>query len=436
MKSEIDRLPTAVQDGASISTLLYTLSTAAHSLGNYAESYSSLSKANAIVRRKMPSTFLPDMRSKMTIMNDVWYNMMLEGGYSGVLRGHNNISPLFIVGLPHSGMEALERILAMSPTIFGLNTRDSYYKTIEDRVDYRFRDSLVGPLLDSLQNEIMALLQHADADSGSQTAVDTAAMSAKLSEIRTTIRGNMQQVVSFVLGIGGSVDRSHLIPGVQYMLDTELSNFLYIGLLANIFPDAAFVHIAREDPMDTLWDIYRQRGGPRSGPTAHFSSGYTSTTRNWSLDWADIVDYYTVYQDAMSYWQQKLPPGRLITVTYESLVPNLSLAYAESVCMTKDQGGNGVSWTKSRVNKAAAQSLFRALNVEISEPLFREHIIDSCVDTGSDDKTNTDEKLFGDTDHWYYPFPIGALLDAPGSWKKYAQFIPEEVIQSIPSAKR
>lgn len=88
-----------------------------------------------------------------------------------------------------------------------------------------------------------------------------------------------------------------------YFTDKSLNNFLYVGLIRMMLPDARIVHVRRH-PLATVLGIYRQR----------FTQGL-----GYSADLDHIVRYYRAYSRLMEHWRNTIPEA-YIEVRYESLV--------------------------------------------------------------------------------------------------------------------
>jgi hypothetical protein len=93
-------------------------------------------------------------------------------------------------------------------------------------------------------------------------------------------------------------------PLAKRITDKMLSNFLLLGLVSRVFPNATLIH-CRRHPIDTALSIF----------TTNFESnlGYTS-------DRGDLVFYFRQYQRLMAHWREVLPPDRFVEVDYETLV--------------------------------------------------------------------------------------------------------------------
>lgn len=91
--------------------------------------------------------------------------------------------------------------------------------------------------------------------------------------------------------------------GAQYFIDKTPHNFLHIGLILSILPNAKIID-ARRDPMACGFSIYKQQ----------FARGH-----RFSNDLNDIGLYYQEYLSLMDHWHQVLP-NKILTVNYESVV--------------------------------------------------------------------------------------------------------------------
>jgi tetratricopeptide (TPR) repeat protein len=84
--------------------------------------------------------------------------------------------------------------------------------------------------------------------------------------------------------------------------DKALDNFLRLGLIHRILPNATLIH-CRRHPVDTALSIFT-----------------TNLDCDYAADRGDLVFFFRQYQRLMNHWRQVLPPGQLIDVDYEALV--------------------------------------------------------------------------------------------------------------------
>lgn len=163
--------------------------------------------------------------------------------------------PLFIVGMPRSGTSLTEQIVASHPAVFGAG-------------ELRFWDSAVQKhKLDTL-------------DGGLNEAL--------LRDLAEECLRNLS---------GYSVDALRVA-------DKMPGNFIYLGLIHTVFPNARILHI-RRNPIDTCLSIYFQN--------FHASIDYAN-------DLEDLAHYYREYHRLMAHWREILPSEVFLDIPYEALV--------------------------------------------------------------------------------------------------------------------
>ena len=96
-------------------------------------------------------------------------------------------------------------------------------------------------------------------------------------------------------GIGGSASR---------VTDKMPHNFLLLGMIHGLFPNARIIH-CRRHPVDTSLSIYFTR---------------FAREQDFAYDRSSIVFFYKAYRRLMAHWHRVIPQDRLITIDYEALV--------------------------------------------------------------------------------------------------------------------
>jgi len=94
-----------------------------------------------------------------------------------------------------------------------------------------------------------------------------------------------------------------IAPDAIRVTDKMPFNFLWLGVIHLIFPNARVVH-CRRDPIDTCLSIY----------TNHFATRW-----EFASDRGDLAFYYRQYLRLMDHWCGVLPPDRMLDVDYEEL---------------------------------------------------------------------------------------------------------------------
>jgi len=96
---------------------------------------------------------------------------------------------------------------------------------------------------------------------------------------------------------------SNLHPGAEYVTDKRPDNFLNIGLIKTLFPDARIVHTTR-NALDNCLSIY----------FLHLDHGMS-----YALDLLDIGHYYREYRRLMAHWQSLYGPD-ILDFAYDTYV--------------------------------------------------------------------------------------------------------------------
>ena len=232
--------------------LHFALGKACEDSGAYAEAFDHYARGNAIEaprRRYDPdATRAYVAASKALFSADFFAN---RGGW-----GASAADPIFIVGLPRSGSTLVEQILSTHPAIEGL-------------------DELAElPLLAASVGGYPAGLASASRQTGALLGAEY---------IRRT-----------------SAYRSL---GRRHFIDKTPKNFLHVGLILTILPNARIIDVRRH-PLACGVSIFKQ----------HFGHGFAS-----AFDLDHIGRYYADYVELMAHYDV-VAPGRVHRVFYEHLV--------------------------------------------------------------------------------------------------------------------
>lgn len=170
--------------------------------------------------------------------------------------------PVFIVGMPRSGVGLLGSLLSRHPKIFHLGSQSPFSRL----------------LMSELGSQSTRMPAAADIDSAGQ--LDFEALGARY----------LSQVVP-------AGTRSALV------CESQPLNYLQAGFIARALPGARFLHVGR-DPVDNCVSILGHAGGDTSIPNDNPAA---------------LAAHYVDYLRLMQHWHDVLP-GRIMDVTYESLV--------------------------------------------------------------------------------------------------------------------
>ncbi len=170
-------------------------------------------------------------------------------------------APVFVVGMLRSGTTLVERILASHPQVRGLGE------------------------IDWLSDAITRLTQEAGRFYPEILSTLTA---SNIADVRRDYERRWPKSEA-----------------PRYFVDKNPINFIYLGLIARVFPGARIVHCVR-DARDTGLSIYFQN--------------FAHSMHSYAYDLADIAHYHNGYARIMRHWERVLPAGMMHTVRYEDLV--------------------------------------------------------------------------------------------------------------------
>ena len=179
----------------------------------------------------------------------------------------HRITPIFIVGLPRSGSTLVEQILTSHSQVDGTNE------------------------LHFILNMAMRLR-------------------GKLRDGRPAYPANLGDLDSHTLARLGAEYLKKTQPyrhGAPFFVDKMPNNFMHIGLIRKILPQAKFIDV-RRNPMACCFSNFKQLFGDGQ----EFS---------YSLDW--LGAYYRDYTKLMDHWNEVLP-GEVLLVRHEDVVTDLS----------------------------------------------------------------------------------------------------------------
>ena len=237
--------------------LAFGLGKAYEDLGEYEKSMEFILQATRLKR----SSFDYSISEAEELFRNIKATFSLEFLSARKGMGNPDATPIFILGMLRSGTSLVEQILASHPDVFGAG----------ELKDLAILTGRIGTADSSRK------FPECIADLDCESLEDMG------KEYITRIRKH-------------SEDSKHVT-------DKMPQNFLYIGLIKAILPNARIINCIR-DPMDNCLSIFKN---------------YFNTTHNYSYDMTELGQYYNLYVDLMEYWRSSLP-GFIYDLSYESLV--------------------------------------------------------------------------------------------------------------------
>ncbi len=240
----------------------FALAKALEDTGEYGRAFEHLRRANDLKRRQVQYDEAGVARLFRRIA--AVFGSGLFERFQG--EGDPSTVPVFVLGMPRSGSTLIEQILAGHPRIHGAGE------------------------LPELERAAGAVL-NACARPAAWPECVPALDGATLRRIGQAYLARLPAVAE----------------GKVRIVDKLPDNFLMIGLIRLILPNARIIHSVR-DPVDTCVSCYSKR----------FTSG-----QSFSYDLAELGRYYRCYSELMTHWRAVLPPGAMLEVAYEDVVDDI-----------------------------------------------------------------------------------------------------------------
>lgn len=174
--------------------------------------------------------------------------------------------PIFIIGMPRSGTSLTEKIIASHPQVFGAGELTKMRNLCEGLPQRLENDTPFPECAASLSQEQMDALA--------------------------------EEYISFVDELNEA--------GLAHVTDKMPQNFLFLGMISQMFPQAKIIHCMR-NPIDTSLSCYFQNFG--------------AAGLDFSYDLDNLVHYYGLYQRLMDHWEKVLPID-IYHLSYETLTAN------------------------------------------------------------------------------------------------------------------
>lgn len=300
----IARLRAAIADphasAADQAELGFALGRALDSCGAYDAAFAAYAAANRDSKRSAGPAAAYDRHKHERVIDDV--SAAFEPGQAAAKRLPHSARPVFICGMFRSGSTLTEQILAA-------------HSQVASGGELAFLPSLVR--------------------------TELAPFPATLA---TVTQAQLDQLAARYLDM-----LARVFPTGERVTDKRPDNFLYIGLIKRLFPDARIVHTVR-NPLDNCLSIYFLH--------LDHSMGY-------ALDLADIGHYYVQYRRLMARWKA-LYGADILDLDYDALVrePRPAIERLLAFC--------GLEWEDACLSfERSARAVKTASVWQVRERLYR-----------------------------------------------------------------
>ena len=236
------------------------------------ESFAHLLKGNALRRREVDydeaATLGQFTRLRKTFTQD------LMKRFKGC--GNPTRKPVFILGMMRSGSTLVEQILASHPHVFAAGERPDFQESVSE---------VLGTSIDQI------------------TDFEAILTPEMLNRMGSLYLDRLRAIEA------AENARGHEEACARRVTDKLPANFLYLGLIRLVFPNATIIHTSR-DAMDTCLSCFSHLFADKQPHT---------------YDLGELGRYYRAYTQLMTHWREALPGSDFLDVIYESLVGNFDM---------------------------------------------------------------------------------------------------------------
>jgi tetratricopeptide (TPR) repeat protein len=181
------------------------------------------------------------------------------------VAGHDDPSPIFVVGQPRTGTTLVERIITSHSQVHSAGELQQFGTCVRRLSDYR----------------------------------ESTLYSAKLAELAANV--NCEKLGKAYMA--KTVKRRGSLPR---FVDKLPPNYMYIPLILKALPNAKIVHLTR-NPMDACFSSFKQL----------FAEAYFH-----SYEQSEMARHHARYYHLMALWRERFP-GRFFDISYEDTARNL-----------------------------------------------------------------------------------------------------------------
>ncbi len=240
---------------------LFSIAKAWEDIGRYDDAFGAYYRANKLKR----ATFPYDVANTRAACRDIIDRFGKDFLKKNQGRGHDDETPIFIVGMPRSGTTLIEQIMSSHSDIYGAGELKDFGDTVAKR--------------------------HKKAPGASYMEAIASAEGDFFADVG---REYIQRI-------------RKLNPVSKRITDKMPGNFFYVGLIHLALPKAKIIYSQR-DPMDICFSNY---------------SRLFNETMPFAYDLEELGHYYNCCKDIMNHWREILPAGVILDFKYEEVVEDL-----------------------------------------------------------------------------------------------------------------
>jgi len=141
--------------------------------------------------------------------------------------------------------------------------------------------------------------------------------------------------------------------GSKVITDKTIQNYLWVGFIKIFFPNSKII-ICNRNPKDICTSIYK----------INFNKGFM----DWSYDQKDIVNFYNLYSELISFWRSKFTKD-IYNLNYENLIKNSEIEIKKLISFCE------LDWDNNCLNHIQNNSAINtASNYQARKPIYNSSI--------------------------------------------------------------
>ena len=239
--------------------LSFGLGKAYEDIKDYDLAFENYLNGNAIKRKQLNYSIEHDK----ILFNDLKNNFNKEIFKKFKNHSDSNDKIIFILGMPRSGTTLVEQILASHPKIYGAGELNNFNILVRKNLIYN--------------NKLY--------------------ITKNFSELNNSPFKKIGEEYLYTV--------NKFLNNKKLITDKTPINFLWIGVIKIVFPNAKIIHCIR-NPKDNCFSIFKN---------------YFAGTINFAYNLDEIVTYYNLYSDLMKFWRSIMPDS-IYEIHYERLIDN------------------------------------------------------------------------------------------------------------------
>ncbi|MBD3180415.1 MAG: tetratricopeptide repeat protein, partial [Candidatus Latescibacteria bacterium] len=247
-----------------------------------------------------------DYQSNKRFVDAVIDEHMARKQSGNKITGHPSTKPVFIVGMPRSGTTLASSVLSRHPAVTGVGELMEVSILVKSLKNYLGSDRLYPYCIGDLSGD-------------------------RARELAGRYLENLEQ----------------LAPGAERVIDKLPQNFIHLGFIELLFPNATVIH-CRRNPLDTCLSCYFQ---------------FFIQSMSFAFDLQNLAKYYQLYRRFMDYWSGSLSIP-LVNVDYEEMVRDLPGQARRLV------EGCTLEWDDSCLDHRGGSSVRTASRWQVRQPVY------------------------------------------------------------------